>query len=322
MDPKGAAHIFRGVNEPSMEWNCGNNPSQVDYQIISQVWKGNVVRLPLNQDCWISDSSNPSYDSTYASTVDQQIQYAEQYGMDIILDLHWSDKGSFSVGAACLTATGGTGNCQQAMADSNSLTFWQQVAARYKGDQHVLFELYNEPFVGRGPNPPSSSWDIWLNGGNDSADGFTVVGMQKLYDTVRGTGANNLVLIGGLYWADDLSGISTHKVTGTNIVYAVHAYQNDSGWTSAVTSVSQNDPVFITEFGDRSGSCATATDTTVIQYANKQGSGVPAVELSWTAWAFYPASNLCTFPSLIKDSDTYGATQEGAVVQAALLAGP
>ena len=31
--------------------------------------------------------------------------------------------------------------------------------------------------------------------------------MQQLYDTVRATGAQNLVIIGGLNWAYDLSGV-------------------------------------------------------------------------------------------------------------------
>jgi aryl-phospho-beta-D-glucosidase BglC (GH1 family) len=286
-------------------------------------WDANVVRLPLNQDCWLDDPSNPSYDSTYATTVDQQVQWAEQYGMDIILDLHWSDKGTYSVGQACLDpAVAGTGNCQQAMADAHSLTFWQQVAARYAGDQHVLFELYNEPFVGRGPGPSAASWDIWLNGGADSADGFTVVGMQALYNAVRAAGANNIVIIGGLYWANDLSGVSTHAVQGTNIMYAAHVYETGTSALPTIATVAASYPVFITEFGDRGGTCATATDTTITQFANKQGANAPPVELSWTAWAFYAASNTCTFPSLISDEISYTPTAEGKIVQAALIAGP
>ena len=50
--------------------------------------------------------------------------------MDVILDLHWSDAG-------VLGSCDPTKGCQQNMADSNSLTFWSQVAARYAGDGHV-----------------------------------------------------------------------------------------------------------------------------------------------------------------------------------------
>jgi len=335
-DSAGNVHIFRGVNEPSLEWSCSGATSEVDYEIMSEKaaagstggagvgWNANVVRLPLNQDCWLNDPSNTSYDPTYAGTVDQQVQWAEQFGMDIILDLHWSDKGTYSVGAACLLASeSGTGNCQQAMADAHSLTFWQQVAAKYASDKHVLFELYNEPFVGRGPGPSSASWSLWLNGGDDTADGFTVVGMQQLYNAVRSAGAaDNLVIIGGLYWANDLSGVKANAVSGTNILYAAHVYETGTSALPTISTVAATYPVILTEFGDRSGSCATATDTTVTQYANKQGGSAPPVELSWTAWGFYAAANTCTFPSLISDETSYTPTAEGKVVQTALIAGP
>jgi aryl-phospho-beta-D-glucosidase BglC (GH1 family) len=108
-------------------------------------------------------------DVSYAAFVDQQVQWAEQYHMDIILDLHWSDQGNYSVGAACLK---NSGNCQQDMADAHSVVFWQQVAAKYKNDPQVIFELYNEPKIG-GYAPPASARDTWLNGGQSSVSPFT-----------------------------------------------------------------------------------------------------------------------------------------------------
>ena len=62
----------------------------------------------------------------------------------------------------------------------------------------MLFELYNEPH--------DVSWRVWKSGG-DAGDGCQAVGMQQLYDAVRATGAENLVIIGGLDWAYDLSGV-------------------------------------------------------------------------------------------------------------------
>ena len=84
------------------------------------------------------------------------------------------------------------------MADTNSITFWSQVAGSYKNDGRVLFELYNEPHDVR--------WDVWKSGGMTSG-GWTAAGMQQLYDAVRATGAENLVVIGGLDCAYDLSGV-------------------------------------------------------------------------------------------------------------------
>ena len=56
------------------------------------------------------------------------------------------------------------------MADQNSVTFWAEVANKYKGDGRVIFELYNEP--------RDVTWEVWQNGG-DSGDAFTAVVVQN-----------------------------------------------------------------------------------------------------------------------------------------------
>jgi hypothetical protein len=317
LDKNGNEHWFRGLDRPSLEWSCSGDIQSVDYQGM-QMWGANIVRLPLNQDCWLSTSGNTSYDSTYAGTVDQQVQWAEENGMDIILDLHWSDKGSFATGAACLANN--NMNCQEDMADTNSTEFWKEVATKYKGDPSVIFELYNEPKIG-GYMPQAADWNTWLNGGTSS--GFTVVGMQSLYDTVRATGAQNIVIIGGLNWAYDLTGVPTHAVQGTNIVYNTHPYANHgTNFSQYFGSLTATYPVIATEFGDTSSgqpsTCSGTFDTNVLNYMDGVSGGIPH-KMSWTAWAFYVSS--CTFPSLLADSN-YDPNTPGMAVQSALMAGP
>ena len=79
----------------------------------------------------------------------------------------------------------------------------------------MLFELYNEPF--------NVSWDIWRSGGATTG-GWQAAGMQQLYDAVRASGAKNLVIIGGLDFAYDLSGVPANRIGGYNILYATHPY--------------------------------------------------------------------------------------------------
>jgi endoglucanase len=272
-DASHKAHSFHGVDRPSLEWSAtGESLSQGDYQNMAS-WKANVVRIALNQDFWLPDS--PAYAAGYAPLVDTQIQWAESAGLDVILDLHWSDKGDYSQTPA-----------QQRMADAHSATFWTQVASRYKGDGRVLFELYNEPH--------DVPWSVWLSGG-PSGDGFTVTGMQALYNAVRATGAENLVVIGGLQYAFDLSGVNENRVQGHNIVWATHPY-NEQGkqpqnWDDAFGSLSATDPVMATEFGDTT-SCATDYYSTLIAYLDSH-------HISWSGWAWYVSG--CQFPSIITD---------------------
>jgi endoglucanase len=290
----GRPHLLHGVDRPSLEWTTGGlNLSLADFRLMAS-WNANVVRIPLNQDYWLA--SSPLFDPNYAGLVDTAVAWAETEGMDVIVDLHWSDRG---VLGSCLNS------CQQQMPDANSVTFWSEVAARYRNDGRVIFELYNEPH--------DVSWSVWKSGGTVS-DGFQAVGMQQLYDTVRSTGAENLVIIGGLNWGYDLSGVPANRIDGHNISYVTHPYnapgRRTYDWDQSWGFLTETDPVVITEFGENDPTCvATAYSAALIKYADAHAA-------SWTAWGWYP--DACPFQSLIDDW-TATPSPLGSVVKAALL---
>jgi endoglucanase len=299
----GRPHLLHGVDRPSLEWSSGGeNLSLADFRLMAS-WNANVVRIALNQDFWLAAS--PLFDPNYAGMVDSAVAWAETEGMDAILDLHWSDAG---VLGGCLSTP--TSGCQQQMPDVNSVTFWSEVATRYKGDGRVLFELYNEPH--------DVSWSVWKSGGAAS-DGFQAVGMQPLYDTVRATGAQNLVIIGGLNWAYDLSGVPANRIDGYNIAYATHPYGSTDGrsrpasdWGRAWGFLTVSDPVVVTEFGvldDKA--CSAAYDAQLIDYADAHFVG-------WSAWAWFAGDCTTGFITLLDDW-TGTPSPTGAIVKAALL---
>lgn len=295
-DDKGQPHLFRGVARPSLEWSvAGEHLNANDYVLMKQ-WGANVVRIAMNQDFWLPNAA--LHNLLYTSTIYRQVMWAEAAGMDVILDLHWSDRGNLAIGMPA-----NNGNNQQDMADMNSVEFWRQVADMYKTDGHVMFELYNEP--------KDIPWNVWRNGGQ--INGFMAAGMQQLYDTVRGTGAENIVIIGGVRFAYDLSGVAANRVTGHNIMYASHPY--DTGdkqmgdWENAFGSLSNTDPVILTEFGSLSAACVTGYTQQVVTFAR-------ARNLSFTGWAWFVSG--CTFPSLITDwNGTPSAA--GAIVKQGLV---
>lgn len=292
---EGNPHVLRGVNRPSLEWSrAGDHLSARDFRLMAS-WGANVVRMGLNQAFWLEGS--PQFDPNYLNVIDSAVAWAKEAGLAVILDLHWSDAG---VLGSCASAAG----CQQKMADDNSITFWSEVATRYRDDGRVIFELYNEPH--------SVSWEVWRAGG--TVDTYHAAGMQQLYDAVREAGANNLVIIGGLDWAYDLSGVPNHRIVGHNIAYATHPYntphRQPAVWDRSWGSLTATDPVIVTEFGNlNDASCTTDYASKVIQYADERAAG-------WVAWAWYPGG--CKFPALIEDwSGTPSAV--GLVVREALL---
>ena len=304
----GSPYLFHGVARPSLEWDpngqwFGAGPRS-DFDEMA-AWHANVVRIALNQDFWLSGAA--LYVPAYQATVDRIVKAAEAAGLDVILDLHWSDRGDLTASVAG-QGQGQLGHSdQQPMADLNSLRFWQEVAGKYKDDGHVLFELYNEPH--------DVVWSTWLHGGDVKE--YHAVGMQDLYDAVRGAGADNLVIAGGVGWAFDLSRAGDERIQGYNIIYATHPYapqDPEAQWDQKFGYLAAQDiaPVIATEFGDGSKNCTGAWDTQLTQYAD-------ARQISWTAWAWWAGD--CSFPSLISDWD-FTPTEQGAAIKAALLSYP
>jgi endoglucanase len=268
--------------------------SQQDFNNM-RTWNANVVRIALNQDYWLSSAGR--FCPTYAANVDTVFHYAVNAGMDVIFDLHWSDAGNLS----------NPNPGQQLMTDQNSVTFWQQFAAKYANDPHVLFEMYNEPH--------DISWACWLNGCTTSA-GWQAVGMQQIYNAIRGTGANNIVIAGGLNWAFDLSGVPSNRIQGSNIAYATHPYdypeKQPAAWDSAWGFLTATNPVLVTEFGNFN--CTSNYYSTLISYAESHN------QSSWTSWAW--TANGCSFPSILASSNGLPSDPVGKTIQNALMAMP
>ncbi|MGH9030237.1 MAG: glycoside hydrolase family 5 protein [Acidimicrobiales bacterium] len=251
--------------------------------IEAKAWGADIVRVPLGEQFWMQ--SGCDYSPGYAATVDKVVNWITSLGMVALLDLHYNTVGGGSLAGLVEGCQPGS---QHNMADAaESPQFWSQVAARYRGNPLVAFDLYNEPH--------NISDAVWLDGGTTTDTAYPyatyqAAGMQQLYDAVRATGAQNLVFVSGNNWANTLP---STLLEGTNIVYAAHVYtcptspppscansdpydpsQILDDWIAASASV----PVAVTEFGWPSPyNCAYNSD--VISFAEQHG-------WSWIAFAW------------------------------------
>ena len=204
---------------------------------------------------------------------------------------------------------------------SNSVAFWQDFAPVYANDPAVLFDLYNEPH--------DVSWDVWLRGGRITdrpnnrrlgpARTYDAVGMQKLLDTVRATGARNVVVAGGLGWASDFSGILRgHRLSdpsGNGVIYANHCYDNNgdsvNAWIAKMEAASAQLPVIVSEFGGNAGpSRADPSDDWLLHVLQ----ALDRHHWSWIAWDLHPYAG----PALISDWNYTPSPQYGIYVKRAL----
>lgn len=296
LDPQGQAYVPRGVNEYAFGVRAdGWGFSEADTVAMND-WGVTMVRLQLGEQFAVSQMCN--YDPQYLPRIDAAIQWLNSRGIIALLDLHWTTRGD-----AC-----GTPGLQP-LGDDFSIPFWQTVASRYKDNPLVAFDLFNEPH--------DVSASVWRDGGrvtqgkgaNQST--WHAVGMQQLYDTVRGTGARNVVYVTGYSWGTDASPLTSNPLDGWGIVGEVHAYcpsctDLPPDIEGKVHAIRGKLPLAITEFGSDQDS--GTFNTKLIDWAESNGFG-------WLAysWAVAPPQEF----GLLADS-SFAPSRQGAPVKNAL----
>jgi Cellulase (glycosyl hydrolase family 5) len=312
LNSRGQTVLLRGVNAASMEWTSdGQGHILKSVNVAIQDWHANIIRLPLAQDRWFGKAPEQADGGkAYRELVHRVVETCATQRCYIILDLHWSDCNQW-----------GTNIGQHSMPDLNSVAFWKNLAPVYANHPAVLYDLYNEPH--------NVSWDVWLNGGritdrpNRRRGGpprtYEAVGMQRLLDTVRATGARNVVIAGGLDWAYDMSGfLNGHRLkdpAGNGVIYANHCYDNKGQsvftWIEDMERASAKIPVIVSEFGGRSGpSRKVPADNWLLHVLQ----ALRDHHWSWTAWDMHPAAG----PTLISDWNYTPTPRFGAFVKQAL----
>lgn len=176
---------------------------------------GNVIRIPVHPDEWEQDEF---YLWRY---LDPVVEWAVENNKYIILDLHF------------------IGNIENGKGDEMpdlqtepmqfSLDFWKLVAGYFKDVPNVIFEIYNEPAM------------IDTNTWRESA--------CVLVDTIRNTGAEQLIIVGGTDYSYNVSYWAENPMQESNIVYAAHIFPNRKQGLQILDEASDSIPVIVTEWG-------------------------------------------------------------------------
>ncbi len=308
-DAAGREVWLQGVNAGGME--SIPNTDQIVKSVVVAIdgWKSNCVRLPVNETFWFGKSPYQSDGGVaYRAAVDKIVTLAANRGAYIALDLH-----RFRAPKA------------------EHVAFWKDAAKRYANHPAVIFDLFNEPH--------EISWKVWRDGGwvgqagkvDESAfltaeekkknQGFESVGMQALVDAVRSTGAKNVVIAGGLHWANDLTGIESEAIEkgekesyrlsdpdGNGVMYAWHTYHWHKGW-GRLLPVAAKHPIFLGEVG-----AAPREEMTFIPLEQKENPYTFAPDMlgfiqkhriNWTGWCFHPKAGPCMIKSWDYDPTPY-----------------
>jgi endoglucanase len=272
----GREFVPRGVNWSSFEYACaqGWGTSALDTMVARDPygseaamiadWGANTVRLPLNQDCWLGTRGAPvsdQYDErtveTYRADVHSFVQALNRAGMVVILDLHSRKR----IGQPEF------GNL--AMPDGESLAFWTSVASAYEDNPSVMFDAFNEPYSRYNSSGTrylfDLTWKCWRDGGceapveDDQTASvgrvtYPVIGMDAVVSAIRGAGATQPILLGGLDYANDLSHWLEFAPDDDQLIAAFHSYDfkecNDATcWNDVLGEIADSVPVLASELG-------------------------------------------------------------------------
>jgi hypothetical protein len=309
--------LLHGVNAASLEFTS-NGEGHILKTVSTAIhdWRVNIIRLPLSQDRWFGKGpEQQDGGQSYRELVRQIVDECATNQCYIILDLHWSDCNEW-----------GTNIGQHSMPDLNSVAFWKDFAPVYANNPAVLFDLYNEPH--------DVSWEVWLHGGTitdrpntpaamRSPRTYQSVGMQELLDTVRATGAKNVVVAGGLDWAYDLSGVLAGRrladPQGNGVIYANHCYDNKHDsvdtWIAKMKTATATLPVIVSEFGGDSGpSHVVPADNWLLHVL----AALKENQWSWVAWDLHTRAR----PNLISDWNYTPSPRFGVYVKQELAEAP
>lgn len=311
VDPEGNEVWLQGVNAGGMETIPNGEQETKSTVVAIDEWHANCIRLPINEAHWFGRGVYQSGEDAadrFRRAVDKIVRLAANRGAYVAIDLH-----------------------RFRAPKPEHVEFWKDCAARYANHPAVIFDLFNEPH--------GISWEVWRNGGwvgeqgkhDESAflsdaekkknQGFESVGMQALVDAVRSTGAKNVVIAGGLHWANDLTGIESEAIEkgekpsyrledkeGNGIMYAWHTYHWHPGW-ARILPVAAKHPIFLGEVG-----AAPREEMTFIPLEQKEDpytfspnmlGFIQKYRINWTGWCFHPKAGPCMIKSWEYDPTPY-----------------
>lgn len=305
LNANGSQVVLHGVDRSGTEYECVrdngifNGPSNQASVTAMMNWGINAVRLPLNEACW---NAEPYVRSAYAGSkyreaIKAYVSLLNANGIVAILDLQWTDGRYMGQTSQCASAEA---ICEKPMPDSGqAIPFWSSVATMFRGNDAVIFDLFNEPYPDQALPTVSAAWKCWLDGGSACSPGisYPVAGMQTLVNAVRATGANNVIMLGGLAFSNDLSGWLKYEPTDPdhNLVASWHSYNFNrcrtmSCWTRQVSPVIAAVPVITGEIGE--GGCRDGYIDRLMNYLDSEST-------SYLAWAWNADFSCSGGPGLI-----------------------
>ena len=261
VDENGTMYQLKGVSTHGIAWF----PDYVNkdcFQTFRDDWGANLIRLAMytHENGGYCNGGDKEY---LKGLVDDGVNYATELGMYVIVDWHILH------------------DLNPQVYKEEAKLFFEEMSAKYKDYDNVIYEICNEP-----------------NGGTSWADVKSYA--EEIIPIIRKNAPDAIIIVGTPNWSQDVDIAAQDPITGyDNIMYAAHFYaatHTDNIRNKVQTALDSGLPVFISEF-----SICDASGNGAIDYgqADKWFELIDSNNLSYAGWNI---SNKDETSSLIKSS--------------------
>jgi len=294
----GGGHVvhLQGVNRSGTEyacvqgWGIFDGPSDAYSVAAIKTWNVNVVRVLLNEDCWLGiNGIDAQYSGqNYINAIVAYVNLLHQYGIYAEVSLIWGAPGKYQA------------TYQPAAPDEDhSPKMWSSMAATFKNDPNVILAPWGETTVG---------WKCFMRKGCDdqatygpSNKFYRTAAMQQAVDLMRKAGYTGVISIpcidyanacgkidgakyGGSTWLDSRPKDPQHQLIAEAHVYGKNLCDTIDCFDSSMRPITKVVPMIFGETGetyDGSG-CDASYITTFMTWADAHGVGYEA--WTWDTW--------------------------------------
>ena len=137
--------VLRGVNRSGTEYTCihgygiFDGPSGLASAQAIRAWGATLVRVPINEDCWLGINGVPASEggATYREAIVAYANELQQVGIIPEISLMWAAPGSYPASYQ-----------SDAPDEDHSPAVWASMAQAFKSNPNVILGVWGEPAIG------------------------------------------------------------------------------------------------------------------------------------------------------------------------------
>ncbi len=296
VDGGGNTVHLHGVNRSGTEyaciqgWGIFDGPNDAASVAAIATWNVNVVRVPLNEDCWLNiNGVNSQYaGANYQNAIVNYVNLLHTYGMYAEISLMWGAPGTYQA------------TYQPAAPDQDhSPDMWTSMAGVFKNDPNVILAPWGETTVG---------WKCFMRKGCDnqatygpSNAFYQTAAMQEAVNRMRAAGYQGVISIPCINYANACGKINGSKYGGSTwlqsrpsdprkqLVAEAHVYgknecETAACFNSSMRPITKVAPLVFGETGETydGSDCGSSYIQTFMNWADAHGVGYEA--WTWDTW--------------------------------------